>query len=166
MTRLPFRLSTVMLAGLATLFTYQAYAETSTGAASVKIVTPLILQETTTLNFGNVLIPSSGTTYSVAVTRGGNYTAGSTGTLGNDQTNGQFHITGEPNYVVEINEVSTSSTITGVSFDALRLPATRTINSSGQVNFNVGGDITVDSTAAAGTYDNGELSYTVEALYQ
>ena len=140
-------------------------AETTSNSSSVTLVEPLTMTQSREMNFGKVLVPSSGSNL-VRLKGNGDYHSSTTGTIGNFQESAQFKITGDPNSVVEYTSVSVSSTIPGVTFDRLYHTASQTINNNGKKNLNVGARIYVSSTATPGVYDNGELSYTIQVEYQ
>lgn len=157
----PSCLGIIMLA-----FAQYANALTTQGAASVTIADGLAVQETQILSFGRIIKPTSGT-HRVVVRPNGTYNAASAAfTLGQEQQNAIFRITGDADANIVISSSNIQSTITGVTFDSLRHPTSRTLNRRGLRNLNVGGVIIVDSSVVPGVYNQGELSYSITVNYE
>lgn len=149
------------------LVPFAANATSITSSAGVDVVTPLIMNQVREMSFGQVSIPPTGSPpNAIKVKKNGDYASGTTGVIGEFQESARFEIFGEPNTVVQFSEVSVNSTIVGVTFDNIIVSATKTIPNDGQRFTKIGGQISIDSTASAGVYDNGELTYTVSIEYQ
>ncbi|MDA0781917.1 MAG: DUF4402 domain-containing protein [Rickettsiales bacterium] len=159
------KLRLFLLAIIGVLSSNPAFSETASSTASVQIHLPMQVNQLQELNFGKVFVPNSGS-HLVVVRRNGQYNANTQGTIGSFQQNARFRIFGTPNAVVNYTVISTNSTIPGVDFDSLLIPASQTIGANGRRAVNVGGRIFVHSNAVPGVYTSGELSYTFMAEYE
>ena len=147
--------------------TSNTYAADTTGTASVDILSAIGLTQDTPMDFAVIIPDVAGDT--VSLTTGG----GITSDTGNSTFNGTpvagvFSATGSANESVTIS-FSTGDTLTGAgaampiggfSHDAGGSPA---FDGTGNLSFNIGADLTVNASQAAGLYSG---TYTVTVDYQ
>lgn len=144
------------------LLTSQVGASDFTGKANFNLITPLVISETTQLNLGDIDIGTTGSC---------GFTAASlaTGTVclatGATQVAGVFKVTGTDG-VVNVSVSGADTSLDGITFTPSVINATETIGAvtSGEVSFNVGGNVDVDTS---GTVASGVqvLDYTVSVTY-
>ncbi len=157
-------LSLIVVLVCSVLFAPIVLAASQTGTATVTLSEGLVLEEVRQLSFGNVLLPTTGTNVVTVDTVGsGNYTSGDV--IGTDQSNARYKIVGFSDAVVDITSSDVVSTIPGVTFNAIDHGNSRTLDGSGEAFFKIGGTITVDTSAAAGVYNTGQLSYIITVDY-
>ena len=163
----------VAAAGLALLISGSAQAATgstasTTGTANATVVAPLQIQHTSgaALNFGTFTAGLGGT---VTVDSAGTGTAGSDVSFVNGNTNSAdaFTVTGSGTRTFNIT-TSTGDTVStgGPSPSTMAFTVSAPEDASlvsGSYTLNVGGELTVGSAQAAGSYTG---SYTVTVTYQ
>ena len=100
----------------------------------------------------------------LAITSGGGFTCGVGLTCSGTNAAGALHANGTANQAVSIGTAASTTLNSGANSMALASIApsatTGTLNGSGQINFTVGGTLTVGASQAAGVY-TGNYNVTV-----
>ncbi len=146
----------------AIVFAGSASAQSVSATGNATILQALTLTEDVELDFGRILAAvGSGT---VTVTQAGAQSC-VTVTCFNDAIAAEFTVTGTAGETVDVT-TDAAYTLTGPGVDMAATtdaPATATIGGGGNVTFNVGGQLTVGASQAAGDYSG---NYNVTVAYQ
>jgi hypothetical protein len=162
----------VALAGLGSS---NAYAVDVSGTATVEVITPLIITETTPMNFGQV--SGSGTAGNIVLS--GNTATPDTNTSvvpASGAADAVFDISGEPSQNIVITDFTGASATlddgaagAAMTVDTFTYTAPTVLDGSGNASFSVGATLHLNANQAAGTYDtspgNGGSTYTVTVNY-
>ena len=146
------------------------------GTATVQVLTPLIIAETTPMNFGQVA--GSGVAGSIVLSGGTTTPDGNTSVFaGNGEQDAVFTITGQPGAAISVTDF-TGATATlddgagpgaAMTVDTFTYTAPTALDGAGSASFSVGATLNVNANQAAGTYDtspgNGGSTYTVTVNY-
>ena len=162
------RLNKLALAAGAAALTAGLYSTTASAAtvsadASATVIQPLVVTQTTAMNFGDLSVGTTGGTL-VIDTTGGLTPSADVDTAGGTVQAGTYGVAGEAGKVYTIsfpasatlNSGGNSMTVDTFTEDA---PPSPTVPSS----FNVGGTLNVGASQAPGTYSG---SYTITVNYQ
>ncbi len=164
-------IATGIFAGSGTAFA-QATASTS-ASGSATIIRPITIAKTADLQFGRVVLPSTGSaTVVIANTADTVATGTAVGLTGIATTRGKFAIGGESAQAINITVGTLTMTGPAASTLAVTLSPDKAsgaalsgavIGSAGSLTLNVGGTVTLPSTQTPGTYSG---SFTVNVGYQ
>ena len=141
-----------------------AFATDQTGNASAQIQQAISITEDTAMDFGTVAVDGSGGTVTIstagAVTGPGGYT------FSGSPAAGTFTASGDASTAVTISFTAgsltgpgTAMTLNNFTHDAGGSPTT---DGTGDLTFNVGGDLVVNAAQASGAYSG---TYTVTVNY-
>ena len=141
-----------------------AFATDQTGNASAQIQQAISITEDTQMDFGTVAVDGTGGTVTIsaagAVSGPGGYT------FSGSPAAGTFTASGDASTAVTIGFTAgsltgpgTAMTLNNLSHDAGGTPTT---DGSGDLTFNVGGDLVVNAAQASGAYSG---TYTVTVNY-
>lgn len=156
--------STVAL--LASAMYSPAFAASTSGNASAKVVAPIAIAEATALNFGSFSVGASGGT--VVITQAG--AVSKTGDVelvpSTGATNAVFNVTGAPSSTYSITPPASMTVTSGansMTVNGFSVPTTGlTLNGSGAHTFNLGATLNVGSNQAQGTYTG---TYSISVNY-
>ncbi len=143
-----------------------AATSTGTGTANAKIVTPVEVDETTPLNFGTML----GKANTVSVSSAGARSATDNTGLVNDTnapTAGVLSVTGPHNQPITVSIPSGTTVTSGansMTISNLSSPqsGSQTLDNTGALTINIGGDLAVGANQAEGDYTG---TYTITINY-
>ncbi len=145
-------------------FTTVAYSQTSTAAASLKILIPLSIVNDTDLNFGNMLSSNLAGTVKLTPAGGRTRTGGTTflPSLPGTVSAAQFTVTGQPNasFTITVPANNTVKLSKSGALDmkvqtfkhSLTSASSRKLSSSGIKTFTVGATLNININQAAGFY--------------
>ena len=142
----------------------QANATDVTGNADAVIQTPIVLTEDTSMDFATIVADAAGDT--VTLTAAGAISSTGSSTFSGTPAAGAFSATGDASTAVTIS-FSSGDTLTGTgtamplgtfTHDAGGSPA---FDGTGNLAFNVGANLTVNASQAAGSY-SGTYTLTVD----
>jgi len=155
----------IILASLCIIALWVSNATGSSGAVSGEGIANLVISETTSLNFGSVVSPTSQQTVVIASSSGATATSSGAQLL-NTSTVGVFTITGEPLLAYHSNFTSSSITLTSGSNSipcSLTLSLSNSaLDSGGGDTLYVGGTLTVGANQGTGAYST---TYTLSVYY-
>jgi len=154
----------VALFAIAGIANAQNSASTN-GTATARIIRPVTITKNTNLNFGNVLAPNSGTG-TVVVSPAGTPTytpagiqPGTQGGLGGAITAGQFTVTGEPGFTLDITRVTTGAAVGDGLGHTMALSSFTTdaganpvADATGSIIYHVGATLSIPAGQAIGQY--------------
>ena len=154
-------LAVALLPGLA-----MAATSTGTGDAKAKIVQPVTVTSTQDLNFGTML----GKANTVTVSSSGSRTATDNTALvtdSNTPTAGVFSVTGPNSQPITVTlpvNATVSSSTNSMTISNLNSPqsGSQTLDGTGNLTINIGGDLAVTEGQAVGDYTG---SYTITVTY-
>lgn len=155
-----------MLAFLLGMPAAGAQAAQTTIKASAKVVKALKLTAVQDLQFGQILLPTTPGTYTVSISMSGVRTCASGLTCTGTALPAIFNLAGSNGQVVRVTTAQ-SDLVNAADGSKLRFtpiaPVTVTLTNSGNpgTNFNVGGSISIPSSASDGTY-SGNIEVTVD----
>ena len=139
-----------------------ANATVGSGTATANIVSAITITEDVPLNFGTIVPAASAGT--VAIASGGGFTCNAPLTCSGTNAAGALHANGTANQAVSIATGATATLNSGANSMGVASIApsatTGTLSAAGQINFTVGGTLTVGASQAAGVY-TGNYSVTV-----
>ncbi len=139
----------------ATLFSLGVTAESAIGNVSVRLITPVVLEELSPVDFG-----AQSSQNGICNMSSGGSLSGSSSTCTQQGQLGTFKITGEEDQSVSIS-VSAGEADSGVSFSPALVSDANPVLTGGEVNALIGGSLILDD-AVTGTYN---LFYTIIVNY-
>ena len=164
-THLAYRLSAILMAGFAVLFSGAAVAKETTATASAAILSPATVNKIDDLNFGKIVASNAASTVSMPAE--GGFTCGAGLVCLDTHRVAKFNIVGAPGQLVTIASDSgvTLSSSNGVrmlaalnlSATSMKLSAVSTLDNT----FTVGGTLNVAANQAEGIY-SGVFTVTVD----
>lgn len=160
-----FRYATAVVLGLGVAASGTvAFATDQTGNASASIQQAISIVENTQMDFGTVAVDGSGGTVTIATTGAVSGPAGYT--FSGSPAAGAFTASGDATTAVTISFTAGSLTGPGTAMNlnnfAHDAGGTPTTDGTGDLTFNVGGDLVVNATQASGAYSG---TYTVTVNY-
>ena len=170
---IPYKLG--LAVALASLGFTNVYAVDISGTATVQVITPLVITETTPMNFGQV--SGSGTAGDIVLS--GNTATPDTNTSvvpASGALDAVFDITGEPSAAISVTDFTGASATlddggagAAMTVDTFTYTAPTALDGTGNASFSVGATLHLNANQAAGTYDtspgNGGSTYTVTINY-
>jgi len=146
-------------------FSSAAHATDETGDASASIVSPIVITETTSMDFASIIADAAGDTVTLTPLSGISSTGAST--FSGTTTAALFDVTGDGNAAVTI-AFSTGDVLSGAGTDmplgnfAHNAGGSPAFDASGDLQFSVGADLTVGASQTAGAYTG---TYTLSVDY-
>ena len=157
MARWPAIFGTTLLAAVAaTLPVAPAQAASTNAVVKAGLIKPLVLTAKQDFDFGQIILPLSGTAVTISVSQAGVRTCPAPATCNGTAKQAIFNVQGSNQQVVKISAPAIN--LTNAAGNTLLFtpiaPATITLTNSGNpgLDFNIGGSITVSSTTADGNY--------------
>ena len=157
--------STIVCFGTLIFLTHSVQASSKSASASVEIFQQIAVSEPQSINFGSISAAAEGDT--ISIQPDGTVTTQNGSTIsGGSVSPGQFAAAGSPN--ASINISFTDGTLTG-SGPAMQISnfqhnagGTPTFDEEGNITFNVGADLIINSGQVAGSYSG---TYEVSISY-
>lgn len=143
-----------------------AFAVTENGTAEATIQAAIAVTQNQVLDFATILPDPAGDTITLTSASAISSTSGGSALSGTPSA-GQFAVTGDANAVVTL-QFGTGAVLSGAGSDIplanFTTPSlTPTMDGTGNLTFDVGADITIGASQAAGLYTG---NYTVTVSYQ
>lgn len=167
MKKVTIILASVMLMSIVSLnVRAQGSSATASATASARIITPIEIEKTLDLNFGNIASSNAMGTVVIAPAGGRTHSGGVTPSVIGDFSNAAFAASGEGNatYIITLpDEVIISDGSNNMTVDAFTsTPASGTFSSEGTQEIKVGATLNVGATQATGNYTG---TYNVTIAY-
>ena len=149
-------LAATVATGLFAAPAFAANSDTQPFTATAKIVKPLTLTNTATLDFGIITMTSTFAGGDVVVSQTGAVTCNAALTCAGTPTAAAFDVTGVANQALAVVVEPVTVLTDSVSSETLAFvpdaPSTISLDSAGEDTFNIGGTITIPASANDGVY--------------
>ena len=139
------------------------------GDVNAVVVTPVVITQTTPMNFGDISGGATAGTISMTTTGTRGSTGGSTFITASTNSPGIFTVTGVSGAAISVSATDTVATLesgTNTMGFVLAEPTYPATIAGGSVLVQFGGTLTVGISQAAGTYDTPTDTYSIQVNYQ